>query len=54
MDVFIYLTGLRWNYLLRSLDKNKIWEKTINLWSFSWYESVDWDYPIKLIFLKKE
>ena len=54
MDIFIYLTGLRWNYLLKSLDKNKIGEKTMNLWPFSWYESVDWDYPIKLIFLKKE
>jgi hypothetical protein len=53
MDVFICLTGLRGNYLLKSSEKNKTWEKTLSLWSISWYESVDWDYPIKLFFLKK-
>jgi hypothetical protein len=53
MDIFVYLTGLRGNFLLQSSQKNNIWEKTINLWTFSWYESVDWDYPIKLFFLRK-
>lgn len=53
MDVFICLTGLRGNYLLKSSEKNRTWEKTLSLWPISWYESVDWDYPIKLFFLKK-
>ncbi len=53
MDVFTYLTGLRGNLLLKSSEKNNLWEKTIHLWRINWYESVDWDYPIKLFFLKK-
>lgn len=53
MDVFTYLTCLRGNFLLKSSEKNNSWEKTIHLWSINWYENVDWDYPIKLIFMKK-
>lgn len=54
MDIFIYLTGLRGNFLLKSLERNELREKSLHLWPISWYEGVDWDYPIKLFFLKKE